>query len=96
MLPTCRARRSAPRPPCPGSDGGLLPGPGGVRPAHHTSRPDGLRAGGTGEEPTMDKSPRNSTAKKSGKSLKEKRAIKKGKAATSSAASAASDAVHKR
>ena len=44
----------------------------------------------------MDKSPRNSAAKKSGKSLKEKRAIKKGKAASSAAASAAGDALHKR
>ena len=43
----------------------------------------------------MDKSPRQSAAKKSGKSLKEKRAVKKGKAAAATAASVTHDAVRK-
>ena len=43
----------------------------------------------------MDKSPRQSSAKKVDKSLKEKRAVKKGKASTAAVASAAADAVRK-
>ncbi|ABS02465.1 hypothetical protein Krad_0977 [Kineococcus radiotolerans SRS30216 = ATCC BAA-149] len=46
-----------------------------------------------GQEITMDKSPRGASSKKSGKSLKEKRADKKDKNSSRSAADAVADSV---